>query len=221
MALLSISSSVFAQLSGTLSAVSDYRYRGISLSYNQPAVQLSIVYDDAQGWYAGTFASTVKSATYGTRGAQSISFAGFAWRMPSGLSLEAGADFSVQTTTPHDGYGEVYGGFAFRNLSGRMYYSPRYFGQNSPAIYGELNVAQPVLENVRVLAHVGALGSDLNKRYGNPPGPLVDAAAGVGIDWQGFGLQVSWVGVNRASAAYATNGAERRGGVIVSLSRSF
>ncbi len=221
MALLSIAGSVFAQLSGTVSVVSDYRYRGISLSDNAAAFQLGVAYDDLQGWYAGTFASTVTSATYGTRGVQSISFAGYSWRMPSGLSLEAGADYSAVTATPRYNYSEAYAGFAFQNVSGRLYFSPRYFGQDSSAVYGELNVAQPWLEHVRVLVHVGVLGSNANKRYGNPPGPLVDAAAGLEIDWEGFRVQLSWVGVNHSSGAYAITGIERRSGAVVSLSRSF
>lgn len=221
LALLSIASSVLAQLSGTVSVVSDYRYRGISLSDNEPAAQLGFAYDFVQGWYAGAFVSTVESAIYGEQGVQAISFAGYAWRMPSGLSLEAGADYSVVTATPRYDYPEVYVGFAFQNVSGRLYYSPRYFGQDSPGIYGELSVAQPLLENVRILAHVGVLSSDAIKRYGNPSGPLVDGAVGVGIDWKGFSLQLSWVGVNQSSGAYAGNGIKRRSGPVVSLSRSF
>lgn len=221
LALLSIAGSVFAQLSGTVSVLSDYRYRGISLSGNGPAAQLGLAYDDAQGWYAGTFLSTVKLERYQTRGAQAISFAGYAWRMPSGLSLEAGAVYSVVTASPRYDYPEVYAGFAVQNVSGRLYYSPRYFGQDAAAVYGELNLAQPMVENVRLLAHVGALGSHANKYYGNPPGPLVDSAVGVGIDWQGFTLQLSWAAVNHSSGAYATNGVERRSGIVASLSRSF
>src|SRR5205809_1401108 len=129
--LVSIADSSRAQLSGSVSVVSDYRYRGISLSDNEPAAQLGVTYDDATGWYAGAFVSTTKSAAYDTRGAQLISFAGYAWRMPSGLSLDVGADYSVVTATPRYNYPEVYAGFAFQNVSARLYYAPRYFGQNS------------------------------------------------------------------------------------------
>jgi uncharacterized protein (TIGR02001 family) len=220
-ALLSIAGSVFAQFSGTISVVSDYRYRGISLSDSKPAAQLGVAYDDAQGWYAGTFVSTVTSDVYGTRGVQSISFAGYSWRMSSRLSFEAGADYSVITASPRYDYSEIYAGFAFQNVSGRLYYSPRYFGQSSPALYGELNLAQPLFENVRVLVHVGTLASNANQRYGYHSGPLFDYAAGLGVDWEGFRAQLSWVGVNHSSGAYAIIGTDRRSGAVVSLSHSF
>ena len=51
-----IAANVSAQVSGSLTLVSDYRFRGVSLSHNNPAAQLGAVYDDARGWYAGAFA---------------------------------------------------------------------------------------------------------------------------------------------------------------------
>jgi uncharacterized protein (TIGR02001 family) len=219
--LSSVAESGIAQLTGSVSVVSDYRYRGVSLSDNEPAAQFAVTYDHATGWYAGAFVSTVKSPAYDTRGVQAISFAGYAWRMPSGLSLDAGADYSIVTAAPRYDYPEVYAGFAFQNVSGRVYYAPRYFGQSPGAVYGELNLAQPLLENVRVLVHVGALDSAANKYYDNPSGVLIDGAVGIGVDWQGFSLQASWVGVNHSSGAYAVNGIERRRGLVVAVSRSF
>ena len=222
LAALSAACGAFAQLSGTVSVVSDYRYRGVSLSDNEPAAQAGVTYDDAQGWYAGAFVSTAESAGYHeTHGVQAIGFGGYAWRLASGLTLEAGADYSVVTTSPRFDYTEVYAGFAFQNVSGRVYYSPRYFGQDSPAVYGELNLAQPLHDNVHLVAHVGVLGSHAKTLYGPPPGPVVDGAAGVSFTWNGFNLQVSWVGVNHVSAAYAATGVGNRNGVVASLSRSF
>jgi uncharacterized protein (TIGR02001 family) len=222
-ALLSLAGNAAGEFSGTITVVSDYRYRGISLSDNDPAAQLGVAYDDARGWYAGAFVSTVKSSTYRTSGVQAITFAGYAWRLASGLSLEAGADYSVVTAEPRYDYPEVYVGFAFQNLSGRVYYSPRYAGLDSRAVYGELNLAQPLPENVRMLAHVGVLSSNAKPPYGygGPTGSVVDFAIGAGADWQGFNLQLSWVGVNHASPAYQVTGVGHRTGAVFSISHPF
>src|SRR5439155_7805223 len=48
------------QVSGSASLVSDYRFRGVSLSQEKPALQLNVLYDDQSGWYAGAFASSVQ-----------------------------------------------------------------------------------------------------------------------------------------------------------------
>src|SRR5215471_7893381 len=220
-ALLSLAGTAAGEFSGTVTVVSDYRYRGVSLSDNDPAAQLGVAYDDARGWYAGAFVSTVKSSTYGTSGVQAITFAGYAWRMPSGLSLEAGADYSVVTASPRYDYPEVYVGFAYQNLTGRAYYSPRYLGQDYGAVYGELNFAPPLFDTVRLLAHVGVLDSEAKTIYGDRSPPVVDFAIGAGVDWQGFTLQLSWVGVNRYSPAYRVVGVGHRTGPVLSISHSF
>ena len=220
-ALLSIAGSVSGEVSGTVSVVSDYRYRGISLSDNEPAAQIGLAYDDPNGWYVGGFVSTVESSIYGTSGVQAIGYGGYAWRMPSGLSLEAGADYSVVTAAPRYDYPEVYLGFAYQNLSGRVYYSPRYLGLDSSSVYGELNLAQPLAEHVRLLVHVGLLDSDAKTIYGSRSPPVFDFAIGGGIDWQGFNVQLSWAGVNRYSPAYQATGVGNRTGPVLSVSHAF
>jgi uncharacterized protein (TIGR02001 family) len=221
LALLATIGSASAQFSGSVAVVSDYRYRGVSLSDERPAAQLGLVYDGAEGWYAGTFVSTVDLGFYHSRGVQAIGFAGYASRLPSGLSLEAGADYAIVTATPRYEYSEVYAGFAYRNVSGRLYFSPHYFGQDAAAVYAELDFSQPLVDNLRLFAHLGVLSSTANGYYGSSSGPLLDGAIGLGIDWQGFRLQLSIVGVDHSTGAYATNGFGRRSGAVASLSYAF
>lgn len=225
LALLAIAADALAQLSGTAGVVSDYRYRGVSLSGNDPAAQAGVNYDDASGWYAGAFASTARSPIDGRHGAQAIFSGGYATRLTSGLSVEMGADYSVLTAISSYDYAEVFAGFAFRELSGRLYYSPRYFGRDSKAVYAEANFAHPLQDNVRVLAHAGALRADADVHQGyayrGVTGPQFDAAAGIAVDWQGFNVQLTWVQVNHVGGAYAFDAASRRRGAVLSVSRSF
>src|SRR3954462_13454357 len=55
-----VAGSAAAQLSGTVAGVTDYRYRGVTFSDRRPAAQAGLTYDDASGWYAGAFGSTVR-----------------------------------------------------------------------------------------------------------------------------------------------------------------
>lgn len=52
------------KLSGDLAVVSDYRFRGVSLSDEQPAVQGGLTLAGPSGFYAGAWASTINE--YGT-----------------------------------------------------------------------------------------------------------------------------------------------------------
>ena len=43
----------FAQVGGNIAFLSDYRYRGVSLSKEEPTLRLSVGYDDPGGWFGG------------------------------------------------------------------------------------------------------------------------------------------------------------------------
>jgi len=217
-----VAANVSAQVSGSATLVSDYRFRGVSLSHNRPAAQLGAVYDDARGWYAGAFASTVRFAYPSSRELQTIAFVGYVWRFPSGLSSEVGADYSAFTGPGGYRYQEVYWGIAYENLSGRLYYAPRYFVHGSDAIYGEVNGAQPLLDRVRLLAHAGFLRISSEDAYaGRAVHHVFDARIGVGVDFDEFSVQLNWVGSSSANAAYPIAGTRRQSGAVLSLFRSF
>ena len=46
-------------VSGTLTLVSDYRFRGISLSDEDPALQVSLAVDHESGYYGAVWGSTL------------------------------------------------------------------------------------------------------------------------------------------------------------------
>ena len=205
-----------------MSAVSDYRYRGVSLTDNDPAAQGTINYDDPSGIYVGTFLSNVRFAYASGSEAQVLSFAGYVWQLPSGVSGEVGVDYSVFTRTHGYDYPEVYCGFASGNFSGRLYYSPRYFGRFGDAIYGELNAAQPLSDRFRIIAHGGVLWSKSGNSYdGSGERVTFDARIGVGVDLDRFSVELSWVGLSNSRSAYPFTVNGRRNGPVVALTLPF
>jgi uncharacterized protein (TIGR02001 family) len=216
------SSGASAQISGTASLVSDYRYRGITLSDEKPAAQLGLAYDDPLGWYAGAFGSTVRLASPANTAVQAMVYAGMATRLASGISLDAGGDYSSFTRAAADNYGEIYLGIARDNLSARLYYSPNYFGQHANAIYGEFNGAQPLFGGVRLLAHVGILSTRSDYVYGAPSKPhIVDGRVGVGIDIDFCRVELTWVSVSNSSAGHGVTGSSSPNTVVLQVSRAF
>jgi uncharacterized protein (TIGR02001 family) len=217
-----IAANVSAQISGTASFVTNYRFRGLSLSDNKPAAQFGVAYDDAQGGYAGAFASTVKFATASGTELQAVPYVGYTWRNTTGVNWEAGADYSFFTGSARAyDYPEVYIGAASENLSARLYYSTRYFGQNAATLYGEVNATQPLADRVRLLAHFGILQSTNGSLYYGGPERLLDGRIGIGIDFEPFNVQLSWVGINAATAAYGVTGVRSRNGPVLTLLWSF
>jgi uncharacterized protein (TIGR02001 family) len=193
-----------AQVSGSATLVSDYRFRGVSLSDGQPAAQLGVAWERADGWYAGAFASSTR--LYGHPGTQLLTYLGYAHRLPDGLSWEAGAEYAAFSRYPGDSYPEFYLGLASDNLSGRLYYAPRYFSEDTAAFYAELNGTHALDERFRLQGHVGWLqrsghGADADC---GPERRRFDARAGIGARLgEGFDLQLARVASKGGGGCYS------------------
>lgn len=215
-----------AQVSARLALVSDYRFRGVSLSDERPAVQASIAYDHADGWYAGAFASSVRiGPDYDTQ-AQLLPYAGYARRLRSGMSWDAGVQYALFSGNMDYDYPEFHIGLTSTHLSARAYYAPRYFGVSAPVIYGEIDGVYPVSSQVRLLGHAGWLhrgsASELDQYLERH---RFDARIGIGVASAGFDLQLAWVfteGQSGRLPVYAPCGdCIDRSGWVLSLSRSW
>ena len=215
-----------AQVSGSVTLVSDYRYRGISLSDGQPTAQLSIAYDRPDGWYTGAFASRVQFRPRSSDETQLLTYLGYARRTGGGLSWELGAEYAAFTGRYDYDYPEVYVGLASDRIGGRIYYARRYYGMDAPQVYAELNGAHELSDRLRLLAHLGWSRHNGSGRttYGTDRHRF-DARLGIGAVLDGFDLQLAWVTTDGSDDAYAPippigSGAANQTWVL-SLSRSW
>ena len=172
-------------VSGSVSVLSDYRYRGQSLSDDKTAYQLTVNVDHTSGWYAGGFATSANVAD--TNGAQLIGYAGYAQRLRSGISWEAGCTRTAYTSWHAADYSECYAGLAGERTGGRLYYSPRYLGRDDRTLYAEINTFYPLHEQVNLTGHVGLLHTLSGGAWpGIPASQRYDARIGINLrlgDW--------------------------------------
>jgi uncharacterized protein (TIGR02001 family) len=210
-----------AQLSGSASLVSNYRYRGVSLSHNDPAAQAALVYDHPEGFYAGAFASTVRIGYPTSNEVQGIFFAGYARSTPSGATWEAGVVYSGFTGATSYAYPELLVGAAYEKISARLHYSPNYYGRGSDAVYGEIDAAHRLLDHVQLVAHVGVLWTNARNIYGEALDSIFDGRVGVLFDFDRFNVQLSWVGISDASTGYGLTGVRSRNGPVLAVSWLF
>ena len=223
-----------AQVSGSVGVVSDYRYRGYSLSDGEPAVQASVAYDAASGAYAGVFASSARYAD--ATGVQWLPYAGIARRDAQGRSWDVGVRVSHFSGDADYDYLEAHVGLAFRRFAIRAHYAPDYFGQVSNA-YFEIDGSVPMGERVRFLWHAGVARSgegeavyyydpDPDPYGGHDPGyyrqrdgdrTRVDVRTGVSITTRACDVQLTWQRVDGGDAAAYTvpwNPNDRAGWVL-------
>ena len=183
-----------AQVSGSVTLLSEDRYHGASLSDGDPTMQLALAWDGTDGWYAGAQAARVRFAYPGARSElQAIPYAGYVRALRHGRSVEAGAQYTWFSRSGSYNYPEFYVAASGERVRGRLAWIPRYFGQ-STAWYAQVDGNRPLRGPFYAIAHVGALhqgGGDLYAYAGHAPWRY-DAALGVGVARSGFDFQVTW-----------------------------
>jgi len=192
-----------AQVSGSLALVSDYRYRGASLSAGAPSALLALAWDGADGGYAGVQLARVHpGGDYGV-GVQALPYAGLVRRLRNGLAAEAGVQYSWFSTDA-DGYAEAYAGLGGEHLRGRVFYAPRYFDAGH-AWYVEAEGDRPLGRHWRALFHAGALRVRTGARYPGPDdrGWRGDVALGLALRAGGLDWQASWIATTGGKAIEA------------------
>jgi uncharacterized protein (TIGR02001 family) len=127
-------------VTGNMSIVSDYRFRGISQTYLGPAIQGGIDYAHSSGFYAGNWNSSVATQVFtGGSGIEMDLYAG--WKKSMGdFGIDVGtiyyhyprAEFQSTSGNAKFDNWEIYVGGSWKWLSGKFYYAVSdYFGLSS------------------------------------------------------------------------------------------
>ena len=186
-----------AEVSGSVTLLSDDRYRGVSLSDEAPTAQLAVAWDHGDGWYAGLQLTRVRLA-YPDAPAQlqAVPYLGIVRVLRPGLNAEAGMQYSWFATSSHDDYPEFYVGLSGERVGARVSRAAHYLGQGA-AWYAEVNGTYPLREHLHAIGHLGALRAGSNAAYAYRQGDgdrnrwYYDAAVGLALALAPFELQVT------------------------------
>lgn len=124
-------------VTGNMSIVSDYRFRGISQTYLGPAIQGGIDYAHPSGIYIGNWNSNVASQVFTGGSGIEMDFYG-GWKKSFGdIGIDLGAIYYYYHNAEFDGGAgkadfdnfEIYAGASWKWLSAKFYYAlSDYFG---------------------------------------------------------------------------------------------
>ena len=171
-------------VSFSLSAATDYVFRGISQSAEDPAV-FAAVSVNYQGFYAG---AGTENVDFPGIDQEYDLWVGYVFDMTEGTSLDVGVVRYGYVDSPVD-IDTVEFKAALSTSVGQTgfgaagYWTPDYFGTDDDGFYAEINAAQPLNENLRVSGAVGhqwiSAGSDyltwnVGASYIVLPGATVD-----------------------------------------------
>lgn len=150
-----------AAVGASLTAESDYRFRGVSLSDDRPVATLDVAADFANGVYLGASALGVWTAHSGFKALGLQEYVGYARRLNPDLTGDVGFTNANYTDAYIGGAAarnqEIYVGLSGHGIAGRLFYSPNYFNLGYPTLYGELNGVVRPRPRWRLSGHVGVL----------------------------------------------------------------
>ena len=199
-------------LSSNVAITSNYVFRGISESGEDPAVQGGFDLGHESGAYVGTWASSLRyDAPADSQPAVELdAYGGYEFTLAEGFWADVGATYygypnatDLNTTELYAGVGTSLG-----DVEGDLYIhgSDDYFGSDEGSIYTETNWTVPFAAGLYGSAHAGYLSHDSETD--------LDASLGVGATYGS--LDVSLVG-----SYYDPDSGEEDEQVAVTVARSF
>lgn len=203
----------------SLTAESNFIFRGVSLSGGKPDASIGLDYDSASGWYAGGLATAVEFDS-GQLQAALFGYVGYARRTPTGLAWEVGVTAAHFADDSRYDYGEAFTGVLGQGWNARVYVSPSYFGSGVRTIYAEVNAAAPLSPAWSLFGHAGALvpvgGAEPteSRRAG------FDVRLGVAATIGPAQLRLAWVGATRGGV-HPTSYAVQRNALVLSAACAF
>lgn len=206
-----------AQVSGTVSLVSRYFYRGNMVNEGRITPQVSLDYDSPDGWYAGVFLSPVRLADEHDN-LQLIGYGGYSGRLTPNWRWEAGMLRSATRQGSRLDYHEVFVGASGTDFSSRLFFSPNYAHTGLQTVYGELSGRVRLTDRNSVVAQAGRWHVWSTPGYRPAPTDRNDFRLGLSDIQGNLELQLAWT----ASHWRATDGTQlRRRAIVLSGTYAF
>lgn len=182
---LALANTALADITGNLTLVSDYAFRGISQTWERPAIQGGFDYTHASGFYLGTWASNVSGNTYPNANMEWDFYGGYNGKINDDLSYNVGLlqyyypGGKTSPVSPNDKFNtlEAYAGITWKWLNLKYSHTlTDYFGISNSGFqpcnfstgvcdapngnskgsgYLEANVTYEIMDKLNVIAHIG------------------------------------------------------------------
>jgi len=163
--LLASAAAANAEVTGTASIVSDYNWRGITQTAQDPALQGSIDYAHDSGFYAGVWGSNVDFGDCCDENIETDIYAGF--RGGDEVTWDVGINYYLYPGAEDLDYPEIYAGIGYKWLSAKVWYSNDFGNYDESAFYLEGNGTFELPANFGLGLHVGySDGNGVEAAYG-------------------------------------------------------
>lgn len=210
--------------SATVGFTSQYAFRGLAQSDENPAIQGSIDYAHENGLYAGVWGSNVDFNDGDEANIETDLYAGWKTEI-KGFLLDGGFIYYAYPGADSDlnydffeAKAAVGYDFEFLNLNAGLNYSPNYFADSGDAWYISANADIPLPYDFKIMTHFGHQDIDDEDAFGSPD--YNDWSAGLGYSYAGFNFALNYIGTDLDDGDECVRGwCDER--VVFSVSRSF
>jgi uncharacterized protein (TIGR02001 family) len=145
-----------AQFSSTVDVVSDYDFRGVSLSARDPALQASLDYTFGEsGFSAGAWATNVDFGRDYDADVEVDYYVDYVRALNDTLALVAGISLYTYPGSDVDSSPEAYVGVDAGDFAFRQWFTDDYSALGETAFYTEANYTAALSESVALIFHAG------------------------------------------------------------------
>lgn len=218
-----------ADVSATVTLVSDYVYNGVSSTDGDPTLQGSVDWYNDAGFYAGIWASGLDEDSYASANIEIDYYAGYAGSINDSLGYDVGYAFYTYPGADDDAgeynYGELYGALTFNeNTTAKLLYSDNYFGDVGSSLVVNLSHTLSLPNEFSLTleaSHTKLLEDGGDAYYGPDAGDdsYNHWGASLAKSVAGFDLALSVSDTNIDGDYWASDIADAR--AVFSISRSF
>ncbi|MCE9677895.1 TorF family putative porin [Shewanella sp. AS1] len=211
-----------AEVAGEIGVTNDYRFRGISQTAGDFAVQADLYYSMENGIFFGAWASNVDDDSYDADVEVDL-YAGYAGAFGADDAVEYDVTLTYYTYPGQDDssrYLEASVGFYYENFHFAQWYTNNYANADIDMHYSELNYSYEFVENWSIDAHVGySYGDGADFDWGES---YMDYSVGVSTEVAGVGLSLAWLDTNLSSDNEIKDGPfTNKGTILFSASYAF
>lgn len=174
----------------TPTVTSDYDFRGVTQTLEDPAFQLGVNYAHDSGFYAGVWGSNVDFGP-GDPSMELDLFTGFSGGdAAESFGYDLGVIYYAYPGASSLDTFELYAGISKSVFSAKLWYSPDIASTSDDGFYVEGNVTYPLPKNFSLLGHIGYTFGDASWS-----GPLeeTDYSVGVGYAFKNLNMSVKYV----------------------------
>jgi uncharacterized protein (TIGR02001 family) len=215
--------SVSGTLAGNLTVTSDYRFRGVSRTFGDPAIQGGVDFTLPSNFYVGAWASMIDKEIFAnSRGFEVDIYGGYKWQMREGLVVDVGLLQYLFPTESRYSTLEGYVGLSYEWLSFKYSHalSNRFFGVSGARAsqYYDLTATYPISNGINLVGHYGV------QRIHDNGGDYTDWRLGVTKDWRGLTFGASYYDTDSTFDFTNRSGRTRdlgNGGFVLSVSKVF